>query len=243
MRSCRAVIVAHGQPGDPDGQQRAVMTLAAQVGALAPQYDVRGATLAAPGALAKVVTTSALIYPLFMAGGWFTKVELPRRLALTGAGDLHILPPFGADPGMTDLCLDLLRGAARRQGWDLAQTELLIAGHGSGRSRAPAQAVQDLARRLRPHVARIACGFIEEPPPVEAAARGFGPRAICLPFFATHAGHMTQDMPQALARAGFPGLLLPPVGLAPDVPAMIAHALAGARARQGRRVKGPDTSA
>ncbi len=199
--------------------------LAAKVSAMLGARDVRGATLAQPGALAAAVTPDALIYPLFMAGGWFTRRELPRRLGLIGAEGAEILPPLGTDPGLPDLCLGLLQAAAERQGWLLAATGLVITGHGSGRSRAPAQAVYDLAERLLPHVGRLACGFIEEPPLIEESARGFGPRALCLPFFATAAEHVTQDMPRALAEAGFEGLVLPPVGLAPQVPAMIAHAI------------------
>lgn len=225
MRERPVVIVAHGQPGDPAGLQQAVEDMAARVSALLGGRDLRGATLAAPGALKAAVAPDALVYPLFMAGGWFTRVELPRRLGEAGAPDLRILPPFGADPGLPDLCLSLLGDAARDNGWSLSETGLLIAGHGSGRSRAPAQAVHDLAERLLPHVARIACGFVEEPPPISEAAQGFGPRAICLPFFATHAGHVRDDLPRALAQAGFEGVVLPPLGLASQVPAIIARAI------------------
>lgn len=236
MTRTRAVIVAHGQPGDPESQELAIHELAAKIGPLIPECDVRGATLAAPNALSDAVKSSALIYPLFMASGWFTKTELRRRLALTGATDLTVLPPFGDDPLLPDLCLKILGDCARQQGWDLARTGVVLTGHGSGRSRAPAQAVQDLADILRPHTGRLACGFIEEEPLIETAAQGFGTMSICLPFFATRAGHVIEDMPQALAKAGFKGQLLPPVGLAPDVPAMIAASLSRAlhHRKQGR---------
>lgn len=227
-----ALIVAHGQPGDPDGQQRAVEDLAARVSAMLGARDVRGVTLAMPGALDRAVAAchgrSPLVYPLFMAGGWFTRVELPRRLAEAGASTPCILPPFGGDPGLPQLALTLITDAARAQGWRLADTELLIAGHGSGRSKAPADAVYALAEKLIPHVARTACGFVEEPPHIFESAKGFGAKAICLPFFATQAGHVLQDLPQALTEAAFEGLLLPPIGLAAQVPAMIAHAIDGA---------------
>ena len=36
-----------------------------------------------------------LIYPMFMATGWFTSKELPRRLGLAGAGNAPVLAPFG----------------------------------------------------------------------------------------------------------------------------------------------------
>lgn len=229
MTDPAALIVAHGQPGDPEGQQIAVEGLAAQVSAMLGAREVWGATLAMPGALDRVVAASAgrdlLVYPMFMAAGWFTRVELPRKLADAGAVTPRILPPFGADPGLPQLALALLSDAAAAQGWRLTDTGVMIAGHGSGRSRAPAEAVYALAEKIIPHVARAACGFVEEPPHIFESARGFGPRAICLPFFATRADHVTQDLPRALTEAEFEGLVLPPIGLAPQVPAMIAHAI------------------
>lgn len=224
-----ALIVAHGQPGDPEGQQLAVEGLAARVSAMLGAKEVRGVTLAMPGALERAVADGGrgglLVYPMFMAAGWFTRVELPRRLAEAGAAASRILPPFGADPGLPQLALALLSDAAAAQGWRLSDTGVMIAGHGSGRSRAPAEAVYALAEKLIPHVARTACGFVEEPPHIFESARGFGPRAICLPFFATRAEHVTQDLPRALSEAEFEGVVLPPIGLAAQVPVMIAHAI------------------
>ncbi len=74
-------------------------------------------------------------------------------------------------------------------------------------------------------------GFVEETPSLADAARDLTP-AICLPFFALRAGHVVDDVPAALAEAGFTGPLLPAIGEhpkagasdrrcpAPDLPAM-----------------------
>ncbi|MFT4012496.1 MAG: cobalamin biosynthesis protein CbiX [Paracoccus sp. (in: a-proteobacteria)] len=223
----KALIVAHGQPGDPGPQQQAVQALATQVAARLPQARIRGATLAMPGAL-DIADDGTLIYPMFMAAGWFTRTELPRRLAQAGAPQARILPPFGSDPGLPALCLALLAQAAQAQGWSLNETHLLIAAHGSGRSHAPAEATRAMARTLAPHLAAITCGFIEEPPFLRDAARALPARALCLPLFATGAEHVTDDLPQALAQAGFQGISLPPVGLAAEVPAMIATSIRAA---------------
>ncbi|MFC3570470.1 cobalamin biosynthesis protein CbiX [Paracoccus simplex] len=221
----QVLIVAHGQPGDPAPQQQAIEALAARIHVADAQ--VKGATLAMPGAL-DLAENETLIYPLFMAAGWFTRSELPRRLRLAGAPNARILPPFGSDPRLPALCLGLIAKAAEAQGWPPAQTHLLLAAHGSGRSRAPAEAARRMAASLAPHVAAASCGFIEETPFLADAARDLPAQTICLPLFATRAEHVTDDLPAALAEAGFRGLVLPPLGLASEVPAMIAESIRAA---------------
>jgi sirohydrochlorin ferrochelatase len=224
-----ALIVAHGQPGDPGPQQQAIETLAARIHVKGT--TIRGATLAMPEALDRA-NDATLIYPLFMARGWFTRSELPRRLALANAAKARILPPFGTDPRLPDLCLQLLDRTARGRNWPLGRTHLLIAAHGSGRSRAPAETTRAMAANLAPHVASIRCGFIEEPPFIAEAASDLPPRTLCLPLFATQAEHVTTDLPAALQAAGFRGVTLPPVGQAAEVPAMIAESIRAALAER-----------
>ncbi len=221
------LIVAHGQPGDPEPQQAAVEALAAAIAPHLPQAQVRGATLAMPGAL-NVASPQTLIYPMFMATGWFTRSELPRRLTLAGATGARVLPPFGSSPGLPALCLRLISEAATAQGWNLGETHLLIAAHGSGRSRAPAKAAQAMAVTLAPHVGAATCGFIEEAPHIADAARDLPARSICLPLFATRADHVTEDLPNALTGAGFQGVTLPPIGMADAIPALIAESIRAA---------------
>ena len=78
----RALIVAHGQPGEPAPQQAAVEALAARVAGHLPDARVQGATLAMPGALA-AADDATLIYPLFMATGWFTRMDQGNRIVRT----------------------------------------------------------------------------------------------------------------------------------------------------------------
>lgn len=219
-----ALIVSHGQPSDPDSAETALAGLAAQVAAHLPGWHVASATLAHPGALAAATSgrPAGLVYPMFMAGGWFTQKELPRRLALIGAGEWACLPPFGLDPGVQALALTLLMQAATRP---LAEVEVLVAAHGSSRSAAPSDVAHALARQLAAAgFARAEAFFIDQAPQI-ATASGFGPDALCLPFFAAEGGHVTDDLPDALAQSGFPGRLLPPLGLDQGVPALIAAAL------------------
>lgn len=224
----RAVIVSHGQPGDPGPQQQAIEALAAAVAAhVPPEMAVAGATLAAPGALAAAVTPGCVIYPMFMAEGWFTGRELPRRLAEVVA-DAQVLRPFGTAPALPGLCIDKVRQAAQLAGWRPDQTSVLLAAHGSQVSQSSAKGADTMAALIAPHFARVVTGFVEQEPFLADAARGLGAQSICLPFFALRAEHVTDDLPQALDRAGFTGIRLDPIGLAPEVPGIIAASLAQA---------------
>lgn len=240
MTRIEAVIVAHGQPGDPDPQQAAIEALAARVAALLPgapeEVTIRGATLAKEGALGAALAGLAapLVYPFFMAEGYFTRRVLPARLseigaeigAELGAQTARQLPPFGTDPGLPALMLRAAQEGAKAAGIAPGAATLVLAVHGSQVSATSKDSGLAMADHLRRNAgfAAVTVGLIEEPPFLSDVARLPGP-AICLPFFALRAGHVVADIPEALARAGFPGLLLPAIGEHPGVPALIAQAL------------------
>lgn len=225
-----ALIVAHGQPSDPGPAAAEIAFLAAKVQALMPGWRIRSATLADEGALPREVAAAGgagLIYPLFMAGGWFTASHLPARLAAAGGADWRILPPFGLDPGVQALTLTLAQEAAARRGLAAADLPLLLAAHGSFRSPAPSEVAHAMVARLRQEAGftRAEAAFIDQSPRIAEVAAGFPPGALVLPFFAARGGHVTEDLPQALQAAGFSGEVLPPVGLDPRVPGLIRAAL------------------
>lgn len=220
-----ALLVAHGSPSDPAPQEAALQGLAAKVQSHLPGWTVRGATLAAPGAFEAALDglDRPLIYPFFMAQGYFTKRVLAPRTKALG---LTQLPPFGVEPALADCAEAQLRVTLEAQGWQAQDTALLMAAHGSAVSRTSAQSTHameaELARRLPFRTTRS--GFIEEPPHVADQARDLG-QAICLCFFAINAGHMLEDMPQALSQAGFTGPVLPAMIDWNSVPALIADSL------------------
>ena len=230
LRSGAAVIVAHGFPSDPEPQDRALKALAASVAALRKGWTVRGATLALPGSLESALAglDAPLVYPFFMAEGYFTGQVLPERLA-KAAPAARLLPPFGSDPALVALAIRCALEGARDAGLDPRNSALLLAAHGSKVSASSRNTALAMARLLaaKTPFRRVSAGFIEEKPFLSAAARGLGP-AICLPFFALRAGHVEDDVPRALAEAGFRGPVLPAIGEQAAVPRLIANALAGA---------------
>lgn len=216
----RALIISHGQPSDPRPAGAEVEVLARQVAACLDGWEVAAATLAEAGALERgVAGPSGLIYPLFMAEGWFTRTHLPKRVAAAGGQGWTVLRPFGTDPAVARLTVDLARDAGR---------PVLLVGHGSFRSPEPSRIVRDMAARIGAETGRICrAAFIDQSPQIAEVARTM-PDAACLPFFAARRGHVIDDLPEALDEAGFTGPRLPPVGLHHSVPALIAAALKSA---------------
>lgn len=212
-----ALIVAHGQPSDPRPAGVALEVLAVKVQALLPGWAVRAATLAEDGAIAQAVAgrPAGVVFPMFMAGGWFTRVQIPKKLAEAGAIGWSVLEPFGCDPAVHDLCVTLVREAGADQ--------MILAAHGSFKSPAPSDIAFHVAERIGAATgAEVAAGFIDQEPQLSSLT---GRAGVCLPFFAAEGGHVSDDIPAALAEAGFTGRILPPVGLDARVPGIIAAAI------------------
>ena len=145
---------------------------------------------------------------------------------IAGLTATSVLPPFGLMSEVADLAVTAARKATIGRGWAIQKTVLVLAAHGSGRSRAPAAA----ATAIRDHIAaalpfaEIRLGFIEEEPSLREAAREAGAQALCLPLFVARWGHVVSDVPRDLAAAGFAGPSLAPLGARPEVPAILARA-------------------
>ncbi|WP_170325647.1 sirohydrochlorin chelatase [Ruegeria arenilitoris] len=222
-----ALIVAHGQPSDPIPAEQALAAYAAEVDALCDGVTVRSATLAAPGVFEQRVSElpdDAVIYPLFMAKGWFVTGALPKRLA---GRNLRILDPLGVDADLPGLVAAALRDTLNKNQWISEETDLVLAAHGSGRSRNPSAVARafatDLAQLLSFKSIRL--GFVEEPPSIAEAAAGLSAQALCLPYFACHGGHVLEDVPQELNEAAFQGQVMPVVGELPRIKHHIATTL------------------
>jgi sirohydrochlorin ferrochelatase len=228
-----AVLVAHGHPSDPEPQEVAMQALAASVARQLPGWTIRGVTLAKAGSLESALCglDDPVVYPFFMADGVFTGHVLPERLRQTGK-TVRQLPPFGTDQILPSLIAHAVHDSAISHGLRPAETKLVIAAHGSKTSSTSKHTALELTGRLAvlTSFSRIVVGFIEEAPFLADAARGDGP-GLCLPFFALRAGHVESDVPQALAKAGFSGHLLPPIGEHPTVPRLVADALARTQQR------------
>lgn len=232
----RAVLVAHGSPSDPGPQERVMQALAQAVAAHLPGARIAGVTLASEGRFEAALDRfgpgggGPFVYPFFMARGWFTETFLRRR---TGERPTRQMAPFGLEPGLPALAAGTLRNRLADQAWAAGDTTLFLAAHGSRSN----PASRESAEAAAPLIARAGgfadhrVGYVEEAPFIAEAAKGLG-QAICLPFFALAAGHVTDDIPEALEKAGFTGPVLPPFGDHPGLDRLIAHSLARADAER-----------
>ena len=227
-----ALIVAHGQPSAPEPPEAEMAVIARQVAAHLPGWSVSSATLAAPNALRNALqdTAEPIVFPFFMADGWFIRTALPRRLAEAGAPAARVLTPFGLLPETALLAANVLQDALTVRNWRADETALILAAHGSGRSPYPADAARALQSAIATHLrfAESRLGFIEEAPELVEVAEDAGTPALCLPLFVARWGHVEDDIPAALRAAGFRGATLPPLGTDARVPALIARAIAAA---------------
>ena len=216
-----AMIIAHGQPSDPGPAEADLARLARRVAAHLPGWRIGSATLAAPGALdiaVKSLGPVGLAFPMFMAGGWFTRVQLPAKLSAVQGADWRVLEPLGCHPALHDLAVQMITAQA--------PASVVLAAHGSFQSAVPADIALHVAESVaRSTGIRTEAAFIDQSPRLSDISP-HGRLSICLPFFAASGSHVTDDIPAALAKAGFQGRILPALGLAAAIPALIARAIA-----------------
>ncbi len=228
-----ALLVSHGQPSAPETGEAHLQALAQQVSNHLPDWIIRSATLAAPQALERALAacrTKPLVLPVFMTDGWFTRKALPQRL---GTFSARQMAPLGTHLDLPRLTARLLRRAVEQKSWLVADTEILIAAHGSATGSAPSECTLQfaaaLARWLPAREIRI--GFLAEAPCLARVAAHCGPKSLALPFFAGAGGHVNEDVPDALDEAGFRGVRLPALGDAWFTPELIAQSLRSAAIR------------
>lgn len=171
-----------------------------------------------------------MVFPVFMAEGWFTKTALAGRLKHTRARQL---PALGVQPELPRLTAGLLCTAANQAGWFRTGFDILLAAHGSATGSSAGLCALEFADALAALVpaARIKAGFLEQDPRLEDVAANCGLRTLALPFFAGAGGHVNRDVPDALDKAGFQGLRLQSLGEAWFIPELIATVLESAAQR------------
>lgn len=223
------LVVTHGSPSEPAPQEEAVQALAARLNQLMPDTMVRGATLASEGALDQAVRglDRPIVCPWFMSDGWFVKTYLPKRLKAAGLSDWEATAPMGLMPGVARLMCDRIRLRIATLEWQMAQTTVILAAHGSPSSSRPREATEAAAKALGAQggFKAVRPCYVDEPPAIRDVVSAVQGHAIVVPFFAVRAGHVTGDLPEELEAAQFAGPVLDPVGTWPETPALALAAI------------------
>ncbi len=234
LRDVAVVLAAHGDRGGsaPNATLfRQTHALAAELtclgvmpGVLKGEPSFEDAVRAAVAAGARAI----LIYPLFMADGYFTRTILPQRLHdLLVSCPVRILDPLGLDPHLPALLMEDAIAAAERAGYAPATSRLLLVGHGSqlGPASADATRAAAAAMALASPFQRIDTAFLEEPPLLDDALTGAQPPTVILGFFSGDGLHAAEDVPEALAESGAAAVYAGSIGQSPRLAGLMASAI------------------
>jgi sirohydrochlorin ferrochelatase len=187
-------------------------------------------------ALSEAAATGAhtiLVYPLFMAEGYFTATVLPDRILAAGhESRAHLMPPLGVDPGIFDLVRASALETSRRAGFDPQASRLLVVGHGSkfgaASARATCDAAADIARSDA--FASVSTAFLEEPPFLKTELGRLQTPTVVAGFFFGDGMHAGEDIPAAIGETGAHAVYAGPIGSSPGIPSLIAASLLAAAA-------------
>ena len=216
------LLAAHGARRDPAAHTR-VQTLAASLAARgAADEVVAGFHQGEPGfsdALAQLSGDRILILPLFTSDGYYTDEVLPaalRQRPRRNGRQLRQAAPLGVHPDLPALVRARIVRVARDEGLLLADTSVLLVGHGTPRNPRSRIATQRLCEALAATgiAGEVRCGFLDDAPKIETAVSGLKHRSILVvPFLIGGGGHALHDLPRRLGTSGERRIVLDiPVG-------------------------------
>jgi sirohydrochlorin ferrochelatase len=208
------LLAAHGERRDGAGNE-GVARMAGDLAArdLAAEIGV-GFIKGFPGiaeTLRAFASRDVLVYPLFLADGYFNRVRLPQLIAAAQAPPamqrrIRVLPPLGLDPALADIVAGRADAVAVGAGFAASLATLVLLAHGTPRDPASRLATHAMADRLGAsgRFAAIRPAFLEEPPSLaDVLADAAGP-AVVVGLFTGEGLHGGGDVPQLvdeIARA------------------------------------------
>lgn len=241
--SVAVILVAHGERGGDFGNS-ALLSHAAAVREQGRFAAVAAGVLNGEPTFEAAMMTAReagacriLVYPFFMADGYFSNRVVPRRIAEAGLADrCHVLPPLGLDPGLPALLLADALATAAGAGFDPQTSRLLIVGHGSKSARASARATEEVAALLmrEQRFRRVETAFLEEPPFLDDMLVGRRLPTVVVGFFSGDGLHAAEDVPEAIAQTGANAVYSGAVGAKPGISDLIIAAVLADEAASSR---------
>lgn len=236
-KPCAAVLVAHGDRGG-HAPNASLESQAAAVRAIVGADVFSGVLKGEPSleqALSDAAATGAaklVVYPLFMADGYFVKKVRERIAAVDLSSEIVMTSPLGLDPALPDVLVKEALAISPSRGFEPARTRLLIVGHGSKLGPASATSTRKAAARaaLARRFASVTTAFLEEEPFLDDALRAHAGPTIVAGFFFGDGMHGGDDVPEAIAEAGADAIYTGAIGNSPSVAPLIAAAVKSALA-------------
>lgn len=237
VAAAAAIIVAHGERGG--AFSNAVLkghaeNTAAELPHVAVAAGVLSGEPALEAALWDVARRTAgpiLLYPFFMAPGYFVNVKIPKRLADAGLAErCRMLTPLGLEGPLPAIIRDRAKAAADDIGIAAAQARLLLVGHGSKVARASAATTEAVAACLRElgGFARVETAFLEEAPFLDDVVPADVRPTIVVGFFNGDGLHAAEDVPEAIGKFDGAIAYTGPVGAFSEVSRLIVRSIAEA---------------
>lgn len=158
------------------------------------------------------------VFPLFMSNGYYVRQAIPERLGINGDGcdtlkrPVSILQPVGLNATMPLIVARLATDTARRAGFRIEDTTLLLVAHGSSKDPASRNATTSVALALETigQFRDIAIAYLEEPPFLEDQFKTIAGPVVAAGLFIGEGMHGKEDLPQAIEACGRADIVVTP---------------------------------
>jgi len=247
------LIAAHGAQGGREAVgNEAVFRLARRLSGRALTSEVAvGFIRGEPDigtAIAALRASRIIVYPLFVANGYFTRDRLAGLLdqASRAGREVTVLAPLGLDPGLPLLVGDCAARAAASAGLEAAQCNVVLLAHGSKKNPMAGQSTENIAEQLGGggRFAGVAAAFLEQPPSLQTAADALTGPLIVVGMFSGEGLHGASDVPRQVADLAKswadPVVFAGVIGAVPGVEELIAASVHGVLAGKGGEKRGDE---
>ena len=206
------IVVGHGT-GSPAGDA-ALHHFVAELAARGIFADVKAALLRGEPSLAHAARAAhgakggaIRLLPFLMSGGVTFRERLAGAMAeIPWTGRPLLYPPLGFNPDLAGLLAKRGETAAREASWPVAESHLLLIGHGSLRDPVSAQTARLHQRRIaaQKKFGSVEVAFLDQPPRLHDVLASHAGPLLGVGLFAGEGQHGARDMAQAFARAACP---------------------------------------
>lgn len=203
------IVVGHGTgTAAGDASLHALVADLAENGAFA---GVKAAVLHGDPSLAAAVHDGKAgpirLLPFLMSGGVTFRKRLGEAMAEISWPETPLLyPPLGFNPDLAELVVRRAKAAAKANSWPVAESHLLLIGHGSLRDPESAQATRSQQQRIAAQglFASVEAAFLDQPPRLTDVLASHPGPLLGVGLFAGEGQHGARDMALAFAQAACP---------------------------------------